>query len=56
MLLDPQSPALRALWVRILIAAVPLLAAAASFRTGYVFLGAFFAIVSGWVFRRLFLP
>ncbi|MDF1620581.1 hypothetical protein [Pseudothioclava nitratireducens] len=56
MILDPQSRYLRPLWVRIAVVAVPLIAAAAAFDQGYVFVGAGLALVSGFVFRRLFLP
>lgn len=55
MILDPQHPLLRPLWVRILVTALPFCAAAWFFATGSVAGGAVFTILSGFVFRALFL-
>lgn len=55
-MIDPQHPIFRPLAARLVAVAVPLLAAAYAFSTGWVFPGAALTILSGWVFRRLFLP
>ncbi|MCL7464021.1 MULTISPECIES: hypothetical protein [Paracoccaceae] len=55
-MIDPQHPLLRPLPMRLLVVAVPLAGAAYAFATGWVFPGAGLTLLSGWVFRRLFLP
>lgn len=56
MLLDPQNPRLKPLWVRILIVAAPLVLAAAGFDQGSVAAGVIFGLLGGFAFSRLFLP
>lgn len=55
-MIDPQHPIFRPLAVRLVAVALPLLASALAFSTGWVFPGAALALLTGWVFRRLFLP
>lgn len=55
MWIDPQHPIFQPLLVRLLVVAVPLVAGAGAFATGWVFPGAGLTIVGGFLFRRLFL-
>lgn len=53
MWLDPDHPLLRPIWVRLLVVAIPLLAAAASFANGSVGWSLPFIALGAWLFQRL---
>lgn len=55
MWLDPDHPLLRPMWVRLLIVAIPFLAAAGSFATGSVGWSLPFIAAGAWLFQRLVL-
>lgn len=53
--LDPDHPLLRPVWVRLLIVALPLLAAAAGFATGHVAWSVVFIAAGAFLFQVLIL-
>ena len=53
--LDTDHPVLRPVWVRLLIVALPLLAAAAGFGTGHVFWSVVFIAAGAFLFQVLIL-
>ncbi|WP_415182708.1 hypothetical protein [Phaeovulum sp.] len=55
MWIDPQHPIFRPIAVRLVAVAVPLLAGAMFFATGWVYPGAGLTIIGGFMFKRLFL-
>lgn len=55
MLIDPNAPFFRPLWVRVLCTAAPLLWAAVEFSNGSVFWAVLFAAAGGYLFYELFL-
>lgn len=55
MWLDPDHPLLRPIWVRLLLVAIPLIAAAASFARGSVGWSLPFIAAGAWLFQRLVL-
>lgn len=53
--LDADHPLLRPVWVRLLIVAIPLVAAAAGFANGAVALSVLFIAAGAFLFQRLIL-
>lgn len=53
--LDPDHPLLRPVWVRLLVVAIPTIAAAAGFATGAVALSVLFIAIGAFLFQRLVL-